>query len=153
MYKKVMVPLDGSELAECVIPHVEAFIEGLQLNEIVFVRVVEPFKLPVSSGYTDIEQLKEDEISRESSAKEYLGKVVGRLKHEKTALRSEVLTGMVADSLADYARENSIDLIIIATHGRSGMTRWVRGSIADKILRSSNIPVLMVRAPGTEGGI
>lgn len=153
MYKKVMVPLDGSELAECVIPHVEAFIEGLQLVEVVFVRVVEPFKLPVSSGYTDIEQLKEDEISRESSAKEYLVKVVGRLKYEKTALRSEVLTGMVADSLADYARENSIDLIIIATHGRSGVTRWVRGSIADKILRSSNIPVLMVRAPGTEGGI
>jgi nucleotide-binding universal stress UspA family protein len=59
----------------------------------------------------------------------------------------------VAESLVDYCVDNEIDLIIIATHGHSGVTRWVRGSVADKILRSSRIPVLMIRAPGTENGM
>jgi nucleotide-binding universal stress UspA family protein len=153
MYNKVMVPLDGSELAECVFPHVEAFIKGFRLTEVVFVRVIEPFKLSTSSGYTRIEQVKEDEATRQSAAKEYLDQVVDRLKHEGILLQNEVLVGKVADSLTDYARKSNIDLIIMATHGRSGVTRWVMGSIADKILRSSNIPVLMVRAPGAVEGI
>lgn len=153
MYNKVMIPLDGSELAECIFPHVEAFIKGFQLTEVVFVRVIEPFKLPTSSGYTRIEQVKEDELTRQSAAKEYLDQVADRLKHEGILLKKQVLVGKVADNLTDYARKSNIDLIIMATHGRSGVTRWVMGSIADKILRSSNIPVLMVRAPGDVGGL
>jgi nucleotide-binding universal stress UspA family protein len=78
---------------------------------------------------------------------------VRRLEHENIELLSEVLVGNVADSLADYSEINEFDLILIATHGRTGVSRWVRGSIADKVLRSSHIPVLMVRAPGSEGGI
>ncbi len=60
-----------------------------------------------------------------------------------------VIVGEVADSLIDYSEANDIDLILIATHGRSEVSRWVRGSIADRILRASQIPVVMVRAPGT----
>jgi nucleotide-binding universal stress UspA family protein len=59
----------------------------------------------------------------------------------------------VTENLIDYVEHHDIDLILIATHGRSGVTRWVRGSVADKILRASNIPVIMVRAPGSKGGI
>ena len=73
--------------------------------------------------------------------------------HEGVELHSEVLVGSVAESLSDFTEKNGFDLILIATHGRSGISRWVRGSVADKILQSSNIPVLMVRAPGTRGGI
>ena len=62
----------------------------------------------------------------------------------------KAITGRVAEKLVDYCVENNVDLIIIATQGRSGVTRWGRGSVADKILHSSTIPVLMVRAPGTE---
>ena len=60
---------------------------------------------------------------------------------------------LLTEKLIDYAERNDVDLILIATHGRSGVRRWVRGSIADKVLRAANIPVLMVRAPGSEGGI
>jgi len=56
--------------------------------------------------------------------------------------------GSVADSLVDFAEAGGIDLIVIATHGRSGVSRWVRGSVADRVLRASRVPVLMVRAPG-----
>ena len=154
MYKKIMVPLDGSELAECVLPHVEAFIEGCHVNHIVFVRVVEPATTFYSGDYPiSPEVMKERETAGERVALDYLDQVVGRLEHKRTDLHSEVLVGNVADSLADFSEINEFDLILIATHGRSGVNRWVRGSIADKVLRSSNIPVLMVRAPGSEGRI
>ena len=154
MYKKIMVPLDGSELAECVLPHVEAFIEGCQVNQFVFVRVVEPAATFYSGDYPiSPEVMRERETAGEKIARDYLDQVVSRLQHESTELHSEVLIGNVADSLADFAEINEFDLILIATHGRSGVKRWVRGSIADKVLRSANIPVLMVRAPGSQGGI
>jgi nucleotide-binding universal stress UspA family protein len=154
MYKKIMVPLDGSELAECVLPHVEAFIEGCHANHFVFVRVVEPAATFYSGDYPiSPEVMKERETAEEKIARDYLDQVVRRLEHENIELLSEVLVGNVADSLADYSEINEFDLILIATHGRTGVSRWVRGSIADKVLRSSHIPVLMVRAPGSEGGI
>ena len=153
MYEKIMVPLDGSELAECVLPHVEGLIKGCHVSNVVFVRVVEPITAPVGNVYIGREESRERESTRKYAVKDYLNQIVDRLKHEGTELHSEVLVGRVADSLADYTEKNDIDLILIATHGRSGVTRWVRGSIADKILRSSNAPVLMVRAPGTKGGI
>jgi len=59
-----------------------------------------------------------------------------------------VLSGRAAETLAEYATRNEVDLIVIATHGRSGVSRWVMGSVADRLLRSVNAPVLMVRAPG-----
>ena len=156
MYEKIMVPLDGSELAECVLPHVEGLIKGCHVSNVVFLCVVEP-PPPMPSHYVEAsirpEIYVETEPARKSAAKDYLDQIKNRLKYEGTELHSEVLVGRVADSLADYTEKNDIDLILIATHGRSGVTRWVRGSVADKILRYSNVPVLMVRAPGTKGGI
>ncbi len=154
MYKKIMVPLDGSELAECVLPHVKAFIEGCHVNHIVFVRVVEP-AATFYSGDSPMspELMKERETAGEKIARDYLDQILNSLEPSDAELYSEVLIGNVADSLADYSENNEFDLILIATHGRSGVSRWVRGSVADKVLRSSSIPVLMVRAPGSEGGI
>ena len=154
MYRKIMVPLDGSELAECVLPHVEAFMKGFDLSDVILVRVVEP-EMPSYHSEIPIDPkiMAQREAERKSSAKDYLNKVASRIKHEGTTVRAEVLVGRVTESLTDYAEKHDIELILIATHGRSGVTRWVRGSVADKILRSANVPVLMVRAPGTEGGI
>jgi nucleotide-binding universal stress UspA family protein len=154
MYKKIMVPLDGSELAECVLPHVDAFIEGCHVKHFVFVRVVEPAAVFYTGDYPmSPDVLKEKEIAAQGIAGDYLDQVLDRLKHKGAELFSKVLVGHVAECLVDFAEENNFDLILIATHGRTGVKRWVRGSIADKVLRSSNIPVLMVRAPGSEGRI
>ena len=155
MYKKIMVPLDGSELAECVIPHVEIFIKGFPASNIVFVRVLEPITVSVhGETYSRKEiNLEEQETERKSNAQDYLTTVIQGIKADGATLDSEVIIGRVPDSLADFAQKNSIDLVLIATHGRSGVSRWVRGSVADKVLRSSHVPVLMVRAPGTKGGI
>ena len=153
MYKKIMIPLDGSELAECVLPHVEAFIKGFNTSDVILVRVVEPERAYHGEYPITPDLLEKRESEQESLAKDYLNKIVNRLKREGAALHAEVIIGRVTESLADYAKNNDIDLILIATHGRSGVTRWVRGSVSDKILRSANVPVLMVRASGTKGGV
>ena len=59
----------------------------------------------------------------------------------------------MADTLAQWAEKNEVDLIVIASHGRSGISRWVMGSVADRVLRSACVPVLMIRAPGCVTGI
>lgn len=151
MYNKIMVALDGSSLAECVLPHVKAFIEKYHVEKIVFVRVVEPALIFHSGEYPiSPEVLMESESAGKSAAKNYLDEIVNRFKQEGTKLQSEVLTGRVAESIVDFAEKNNFDLILIATHGRSGVRRWVRGSIADKVLHSSNVPVLIIRAPVSE---
>jgi nucleotide-binding universal stress UspA family protein len=123
----------------------------------VFARVIEPAALTYKGAYVtskdDLEKIeintKRVEEDRKRNATEYLKGVVSRLKSEGVTYQTEVLSGKVAESLVDYVEANGVDMIIIATHGRSGVSRWVRGSIADRVLRASQVPVLMVRAPGT----
>ena len=153
MYKKIMVPLDGSELAECVLPNVEAFIKGFNTSDVIFVRVVRPERRESGEDFIGIELSRKMELEAISVAEHYLNKIIEQLKNGGAALHSEVIVGRVTETLVDYSMKNDIDLIIIATHGYSGITRWVRGSVADRILRSADVPILMVRAPGTKGGI
>lgn len=158
MYTKIMVPLDGSELAECVLPHVEAITTGCKITNVVFVRVVNPVQLPASVpargefGFNEKERQKLEE-QRKQNAEAYLKNMTQSTRFEGAVLSYEVLEGKVADTLAHWAEQNGVDLIVIASHGRSGVSRWVMGSVADRVLRSACVPVLMIRAPGCFPGI
>ena len=158
MYTKIMVPMDGSDLAECVLPHVEAITTGCKITNVVFVRVVDPIQLPASVpargdfGFREKDR-QELEARRKQTAETYLKKMVDGTRLEGATLSYEVLEGKVADSLAHWAEKNGVDLIVIASHGRSGVSRWVMGSVADRVLRSACVPVLMIRAPGCVPGI
>ena len=153
MYGKIMVPLDGSELAECVLPHVEVITTGCKIANVVFVRVIDPAKLSAilpaqgELGSQEKHRLEEEE-HRKKAAEDYLKKIVQENAIENAVFSYEVLKGKVAETLADWAEKNEVDLIVIASHGRSGISRWVMGSVADRILRSVCVPVLMIRAPG-----
>jgi nucleotide-binding universal stress UspA family protein len=155
MYQKILVPLDGSKLAECVLAHVDALGRGCLVKEITFVRTVEPFESPsVVAEYP----IKPEEVIRINAknkevAKKYINKMVSGIKYENIKVQGEILEGKAAETLAEYASKNGADLIVIATHGHSGVSRWVWGSVADRILRSACVPVLMVRAPGCFPGI
>jgi nucleotide-binding universal stress UspA family protein len=154
MYKKIMVPLDGSELAECVLPHVEAIARGCEVKDVIFVRAVEHLQLPSGSEWLPSpEEQKQIESSHRSDAQDYLNQLVGRLDYGGVNRHTEVIMGKAAEGLGDYAEKSGVDLIVIATHGRSGVSRWVWGGVADRILRSACVPVLMVRAPGCIPGI
>ena len=153
MYQTILVPLDGSKLAECVLPHVETLVRGSQAKRVVFARVVEPFHPPTGDYILPEEQLRKMEAEVKADAENYLKGIVSRAKYAGARVESAVLYGRAADTLAEFATKNRIDIIIIATHGRSGVSRWVWGSVADRILRSSCVPVLMVRAPGCVPGM
>lgn len=154
MYKKIMIPLDGSALAECVLPHVEAIAGGCPVRELVLLRVVEPERVySVSDSPIDPNLAAARESVRKKEADDYLQSIADRLDEPGLTCEIKSIVGRVAESLIDYCVANGVDLVIIATHGHSGVTRWVRGSVADKILRSSKIPVLVIRAPGTEHGV
>jgi nucleotide-binding universal stress UspA family protein len=158
MYKKILVPLDGSELAECVFPHVESIAQGCGVETVTFIRVAEPIHMPISGsddGYTfNAEDWQRMESESRAAAENYLNQLMNRVKYDGVNFQSKVLTGgRAAEMIAEYASRNEVDLIVIATHGRSGISRWVWGSVADRVLRSACVPVLMVRAPGCVPGI
>jgi nucleotide-binding universal stress UspA family protein len=155
MYNKIMVPLDGSDLAESVLPHLEFLTAACKATHVVLVRVVNPVSLPASVpaqgnfGFTEKNRQKL-EANRKKTAEEYLRRIADGINIPGANFSHEVLEGKPADMLADYATQTGVDLIIIASHGRSGVSRWVLGSVADRIVRNSCVPVMMVRAPGCE---
>ncbi len=154
MYQHIMVPLDGSELAECVFPHLEVVARGCNVEKVTLVRVVEPLHLRGGvETHIPPEERQRLEADAINIAKSYLERVVEHLEQRRLTVESGVLYGKVVDELADYANKNEVDLIIISTHGHSGISRWVWGNTADRILRAVCAPVFMVRAPGCVPGI
>ncbi len=154
MYQKILAPLDGSKLAECVLSHVEALAGGCQVKEVVFAQVVVPFRMPIASDFAlPPEGVARIDAQTMAEAHRYLEQVQGKIKLNGTSVQTRVLRGSPAEALGDYAAKNGVDLMVIATHGRSGVSRWVWGSVADRILRSVCVPVLTVRAPGCFPGI
>ena len=158
MYKRILVPLDGSELAECVLPHVESVAKGCGVGNVTFISVAESVRIPLRGDDLDYtfsaKEWEQMESQSKAAAERYLNKLMDRVKYDGVNIQSEVLAGgRAADMIADYATKGGVDLIVIATHGRSGVSRWVWGSVADRILRSACVPVLMVRAPGCVPGI
>ncbi len=121
------------------------------VQTVVFVRVVEPLSLTPVRGETWLteEEMKQVDVKSKAVAESYLEKLVSGIDYGKVSVQKQILVGKAAECLAEYALKNDVDLIIVATHGRSGVSRWVWGSVADKLLRSTHTPVLMVRAPGS----
>jgi nucleotide-binding universal stress UspA family protein len=156
MYKHIMVPLDGSELAECVLPQVEMIAKDCQSSpKITLIRVVTPlklyggFELGGVPEYISPEQIQRLEDDSSKNARDYLAKQVIRLKAAGIDAETQVVFGLASESLTDYAEKNGVDLIIIATHGRSGIREWFWGSVAERVLKTSKIPILMIRPDGS----
>lgn len=150
MFSKILVPLDGSDLAECVFPYV-ADIAQKKASRVEAAFVVEHYEMPLHGGVVfDEENLREIERSAKKGADQYMKSVKERLLSKSIDVNTVVLEGKIADSLIDYANNNGFDLIVMATHGRSGLARWMVGSVADKILHCSTVPVLLIRSESQE---
>jgi nucleotide-binding universal stress UspA family protein len=149
LYNKILVPLDGSELAECVLPHVKTIAAGCSTGNVVLLRIVEP--LPAGTPpAVDFEVVQKACVKE---AEKYLARIQAKLSKEGLNAETKVLTGRPAETITDFTRREKVDLIALATHGRSGINRWVFGSVADKLVRSSSVPVLLIRPKGFESGI
>jgi len=143
MYKKILVPLDGSDLARKALDQAEQ-LAPLFGAEIILFQVV-PF-LPIYGSPEMVTPLIVDEKQRES-AERYLNSLAETLRQKGLKVSASVKTGQqVAVEIIDFAKESGADLIIMSTHGRSGITRWVLGSIALKVLTRAETPILLIRS-------
>ncbi len=151
MYKKILVPLDGSELAECALNHVKKLFKDGPNGEVVLLYAVN-IELPwrelsaEDPGYVitfDYNALKKTFVDK---AKKYISGVQSRLSSEGIKVGTEIIeSNGPAHTITDYAQRHGIDLIVIATHGYTGMKKMLLGSIALKVLHESNVPVLLIR--------
>ena len=151
MYKKILVPLDGSGLAECVFQHVKEIAKGCEAGEVELIYVVAPFNAPFSefaqsSDIMDGGDVRSFGVEKyEKWAKEYLDNTAKSFIKDGVPAKSIVLRGTPADVILNYAKDNAIDLIVMSTQGRSGPAKYTLGSVADRVLRQAVAPVMIVR--------
>ncbi len=145
MYKKILVPLDGSELAKSALNQAEKLARAFEA-EIILFQVV-PF-MPIYGSPELVTPLIVDEKQKEAAEK-YLSNLTEELKKRGLKVAAMVRTGQqVAVEIIDFAKESGVDLIVMCTHGRSGITRWVLGSVALKVLTRAETPILLIRSKG-----
>jgi nucleotide-binding universal stress UspA family protein len=146
IYKNILVPLDGSKLAETALGDALNLAE-LSRARVILLQALEPVEQPIGlvTSYPIYLDQREWEAQKEA-VQGYLDSVRQRLTTTKVEIETIVEVGDDAAAILDYAHKQPIDLIVMATHGRSGLSRWVYGSVADKVLRGAEVPVLLVRA-------
>jgi nucleotide-binding universal stress UspA family protein len=145
MYQKVLIPLDGSELAECALPEVKKLAEGGFIGEVILLNVVEINLRGIptmDTGIIDMNAFKNDQSDQ---SRKYLDKIQSELSSEGINVKKESVEGTVAQTIVNYAEANDVDLIVIATHGYTGMKKLMFGSVALRILHDSLVPVLLIR--------
>lgn len=181
MYEKILVPLDGSKLAEAVLPNVEEIARNCSTQEVILVSVTERVvgrqaipaygypgtpeqgSMPRGGWATAPEPVGEPQGGRrevpvgvgkkQRQAERYLNRIAKTIQSKGIKVSTEVLLGDPSEEIKIYAELNHVDLIAMSSHGRSGVSRWAHGSVADRVFRSVNVPVLMVRAPGSTAGV
>jgi len=157
LYKKVLVPLDGSKLAECVLPHVERLAESGMVKEIIMLRVCDSPSIvadyPETKNKTWDKHVERMTTNAQQACSLYIEDVEQSLKDKGFKVKAESSLGKPAEEIVNFASKSKVDLIIMASHGRSGVSRLAYGSVAEKVLRSSCIPVLLVKVPGCVVGM
>jgi nucleotide-binding universal stress UspA family protein len=142
--RRILVPLDGSDVAEQVLPSATSIAQALRAEMILFqVPIVYVSGSLIGEWYLPWQGVLR---TAEQDAQAYLNRVAYDLKEQGVKVSTAMQIGAVAESIIAYAEANRIDLIAMCTHGRTGLGRWILGSVADRVLRASSIPILLVRA-------
>lgn len=147
MYEKILVPLDGSKESECIIDHVRAIAKSCGVPEVVLLRVVEPFT-PSSINYLGEATARNAEQKTKAAAEEYLSYVADGVRAHCGGVKTAVLEGDPASVILDYAAKNGVDLIAMSTRGAAGLAKWTVGSVTERVMRHSTIPLLSVMPTG-----
>jgi nucleotide-binding universal stress UspA family protein len=141
MYKRILLPLDGSPLAEQALPHAVSLAEHCGA-ELILLMVLQPLPDRSISG---VGRREAEEISARL-AREYLEKVAVSIEERNLAVQILTIEGQPPTEIVQYAEQNQVDLIVMSTRGQSGLSRWLMGSVADRVMRGAFLPVLLVRA-------
>ena len=148
MYQKVLVPLDGSELAEAALPQVRNLAAGGFIGEVILISVVEIDLMGIPStraeviNYPALETIVKTHFDK---SQDYLEKIRSGLSAQGINVKAEAVEGKAAQMIVNYAEKNGVDLIVIASHGYSGLKRLMFGSVALRVLHDAHAPVLLIR--------
>jgi len=145
-YKKIMITLDGSDFAAQALPHAEMLAQNLGAELILF-RVVQDardYTEPIEEGYYRLIEERRQRVA--DDAMNRMNELVDRLKLQHINAQAVIEVGHPAARIVDYAREHNVDLIVICTHGRTGLARWVYGSVAHSVLQHAPCSVFLIRA-------
>jgi nucleotide-binding universal stress UspA family protein len=145
MYKKILVPLDGSELAECVLGHVRHLVKEGSAGEVTLFNVVKVDTrwAELYGKNFDINAMREALFA---SARKYLSKIKSQLNSEGIKVKTASLeANNPAHKITEYAQETGMELIIMGTHGYTGLKKLLMGSVASGVLNTSPVPVLLIR--------
>lgn len=143
-YKHILVPLDGSELAEKALDDAVSLAEASHAD-ITLLQVIPTIEQVLGSGTGHPIYIDQQWASKKAEAIDYLDNIGKRLDCKEIKVHPAVEMGSAPEIIISYAHNHPVDLIVMATHGRSGLKRWVYGSVADKVLRGADLPVLLVR--------
>lgn len=141
MFDTILVPLDGSQLAECVLPHVAAIASPFNA-EVTLFRMLEKNQTGLSTQLFDLVNWQ----INKTRATLYLEKTKALLQESGIRVRTIVMEGLVAEGITEYVQNQGMKLIVLSSHGRHGLTQWGISSIAHKIILSAQTSLLIVRA-------
>ena len=149
MYKRILLTLDGSELAEQALPHAITQAEHFQA-ELILLRVLEPLGeilyLPVALVRSA------EEITREL-ARKYLEQVATVVREIGISVRVVTVDGYPHEEIVRFAENEQVDLIVTCTRGQSGLSRWLMGSVADRVVRGVTVSLLLIHAQKDRDGV
>ena len=149
MYNTILVPLDGSKRAERILPHVEELAQRYDAK-VIFLQVVEPFPIIAGPGAAimTLHQQGLERLTRQ--AESYLAVLQGEFREKGIEARTRVVYGPVVQGIIDAAESEGADLIALASHGRSGLSRVFYGSVAAGVLHRVDRPMLLIRSQNEE---
>jgi nucleotide-binding universal stress UspA family protein len=175
VYSKVVVPLDGSKLAEAVLPHLEEIVKAFKIEQIMLVSVTEkvkgrlrqkdayeefvfeherleppaqvaPLQVTMSGPKSHSQQDVPFSMGRMAkSAVDYLDKIAAGLDKLKTDVTITIMAGNPAEEIVRFAEEQGADLILMASRGKTGFSRWDMGNIAEKVIKATRATVVLVK--------
>jgi nucleotide-binding universal stress UspA family protein len=147
MYRRILVPLDGSKLAEQALRHAAVHAEQFGA-ELVLLKVLGPLPEPSMAGRGPVQRAEETSALL---ARDYLEGVAAGLREQGFSVQAETVEGKPYLEIVRFAEGQEIDLIVMSTRGQSGISRWLLGSVTDRVVRGATVPVLLVQCHEDSG--
>jgi nucleotide-binding universal stress UspA family protein len=159
MFKRLLVPLDGSLFASQALPYATDVAQSFGA-EVILIQIVRPATFVIAAGAPGgispaaseiaVQAAREADKRNAARARRYLSDKVRAMTSQRVKSSYQVLVGDTARSIIEFSEKENIDLVVMTTHGKSGLKRAVMGSVADAVIRQSGKPVLVIRPqPGS----
>ena len=152
MYAQILVPLDGSDASERALSHAQSLANafGANLHLLQAVSHAEELDMMRGGGDSPLSMEYASDLARQiitarlTQAEQYLNQVASRLQADGLNVETSVEEGAASEKILEYIEKQSVDLVVMSTHGHGGIRRFFTGSVTDRVIRSANVPVLAV---------